>query len=74
MGGWQAFIDRSNDDFGTWVCRARMSWMIPVLMKALPLVLTLGSEADQWESWKIAFAKQYRRNTHHRRPRGVAYV
>ena len=71
MGGWNAFIDRNNHEFGTWVCEARMSWMIPELMKAFPLVIPAR---ENFELWQRTFAKEYERRRKCGKPVGVAYV
>jgi hypothetical protein len=74
MGGWQAMIeDWRGWGYSMWVDRDR-PWLKPKLMQAFPLVLPLGSEYEQWAAWKIAFAKQFKRRSHDRRPLGVAYL
>lgn len=69
FGGWQAFIE--NRDGYAWVDRDRR-FLKPQMMSLFPMVLPLGDTCDRWEDWKIAFAKQFKRRTHHRRPLGVA--
>lgn len=71
MGGWQTFIDRKPNEFGTWVCEARKSWMIPELMKAFPLVIPAR---ENFELWQRTFAKEYERRRKYGKPVGVAYV
>lgn len=75
MGGWQAFIEnhRTMHYYGGWIDRDRR-WLKPLLMQTFPLILPLGSEAEQWALWKTAFARQYQRGTHDGRPRGSAFV
>lgn len=76
MGGWQAFIEHYRPGFGfglVWIDRDRR-WLKEILMKAFPLVLPLGKDWEQWEEWKIAFAKEFQRRRHDKRPLGVAYV
>lgn len=77
MGGWQAMIDYYKPDCydggRVWIdrdCRP----LKPVLMATFPLVLPLGSESEQWEAWKPAFARAYARRSQHRHPLGVAYA
>jgi hypothetical protein len=74
MGGWHAFLeDYRGADYRIWIDRDRR-WLEPMLMKAFPLVLPLGSEREQWQLWKLAFAKQFRRRTHDRKPLVVSIV
>lgn len=58
--GWHCYFD--------WIGRAE--WVqegSDELMRRFPL-------AESWEDWKPAFAKKFKRNVHHRRPRGVVYM
>lgn len=74
MGGWQAHLeDFRGAGYREWIDRDR-SWLKPMLMKAFPLVLDLGTEQYQWGLWKVAFAKRFERRKHDRRPLGVAYL
>lgn len=71
FGGWQAMISRQGESH--WIDRDRR-WLIPKLLKQFPLVLPIGSEYEQWQSWKVEFARQFKRRTQDRKPLGVAFV
>lgn len=76
MGGWQCMIEHYRPGYNlgsAWIDRDRR-YLKPVLMREFPLILPLGSEYEQWEAWKIAFATQYKRRTQDRKPLGVSYV
>lgn len=74
MGGWQAFLtDWRGRGGDTWIDRDGR-WAVGQLMNIFPLVLTLGTEREQWEQWKVAFAGQYARRRQDGEPVGVAYV
>lgn len=75
MGGWQSHLDDwRGQSYGVWIDRDR-SWLKPMLMQAIPLgLLPLGSEGDQWASWKVEFAHQFKRRMKDGRPMGVAYL
>lgn len=70
FGGWQAFIE--NGDRRVWIDRD-CKGLKPELMRLFPLVIPFD-DGDHWYRWKISFARQYRRGTHHRKPRGVRFV
>lgn len=74
FGGWQAFVEDFRGRKGSvWVDRGR--GLVPTLMRTFPLTLPLGrDERDRFADWKEAFAREYRRGTHHGRPRGCAFV
>jgi len=67
FGGWQAFVE--NRDDLTWIDRDNKPSK-PRWMKLFPLLL----DQTDWEGWKIECARQYKRATHHGKPRGVVYL
>jgi hypothetical protein len=75
FGGWQAFIGDHRGRCGeSWIDRDR-DWLKPNLMRLFPLVLPFESDIkSRFYDWKEAFARAYRRGTHHGRPRGSAIV
>jgi hypothetical protein len=72
FGGWQALADRIGRE-SIWIDRDRQGLVAP-LMKAFPVALPFGSESERWALWKETFAREFRRGTHHRKPRGVGFV
>ena len=73
MGGWQAMIeDWRGRGYSIWIDRDARR-LEPHLMRLFPLILPVGSEHDQWQAWKPAFARQFERRRHDRQPQGVAY-
>jgi hypothetical protein len=77
MGGWQAFLETYGNvpyyDQRVWVDRDRQHLRCR-LMALFPLVLPLGTEWEQWEAWKPAFASAFKRRIQDDQPLGVAYV
>ncbi len=74
MGGWHAFLeDWRGAGYRIWIDRDR-TWMKAKLMETFPLCLPLGTECEQWERWKVEFARQFERRRQDRQPVGVAYI
>jgi hypothetical protein len=74
MGGWHAFLeDHHGAGYRIWIDRD-MNWMEAVIMAAFPVVDTVGTERQQWNAWKLAFAQHFARRVHDGRPCGVAYL
>lgn len=74
MGGWHAFLeDYRGRPHSIWIER-HVPLLKPDLMKTFPLILQLESDREQWEAWKVEFAKQFERRRQCRRPLGVAYI
>lgn len=66
FGGRHAFLE--NRDERIWIDRD-LAWSKQPLMGQFPLVLT-----DDWDLWKIEFARQFQRRKMFRQPVGVAYI
>jgi hypothetical protein len=76
MGGWHAFLETYGGNAWNnhgWIDRD-MQWLRPILLRAFPLLLPLGSEHSRWEAWKPVFAEAHARRRQDRHPVGVAYV
>jgi len=74
MGGWHAFLeDYRGGGYRIWIDRDCTRMESP-LMTLYPLLLPIGSEGEQWQRWKPAFAATFERRRHDRRPLGVAYI
>jgi hypothetical protein len=74
MGGWNAFMDDYRGrGWGIWIDRD-CRWLVPQLLTGFPLVLPLGSQAQEWHLWKIEFAKRHELTRQMREPRGVLNV
>jgi hypothetical protein len=76
-GGWHAFLGDHRGRRGeAWVNKGRCDGPLASrLMDLFPLVLDFGdSPKERFGRWMVAFARRYRRGTHHGRPRGCAFL
>jgi hypothetical protein len=76
FGGWHAFLETYTGQL-VWIDKNRR-FLRPTLMAVYPLVIPFGDPSRPswpvWEQWKVAFAQQYARRRHARKPLGVTYV